>query len=887
MWKKLLIVFVVLLGLGAFGAYSLVKYVSATLPDISSLKDYRPLLVSQVFDRKGRKIGEYARQRRILIPYEKIPKDVVNAFLAAEDDTFFQHGGVNYQAIIRAAIANFRAGQTVQGGSTITQQVAKTLILQNAEKTLDRKLREFMLAHRMEENLSKEDILYLYLNQIYFGNGAYGIVAAAETYFRKPVEKLTLAEAAILAGLPKAPSAYSPTRNPSRAKERQVYVLHRMRDVGFATKEATDAAVNEAVKIYFREKFEDYAPHFLEAVRLLLIPKLTEDKLLDEGLRIHTSLDLDKQMRANESVLNGLKEVDKRQGFRGPKGNTTEPKEVGEFLLKTRDQLILDANPLRTLLPEGKFTDYGPLNVSYDLKKGLPFYLKAGKTADAIVSKIDDEAGLVYVRVAELEGIIDIESMTWARKPNPDIKHESGLIRKPSQALKMGDLIEVKVVSDKFASPRLTKLQAQKKTLNFPPAGKYIQLELDQEPELQSALLSIDKGSNDVLALVGGIKFGKGPGQSEYNRALQAARQTGSSFKTMIYASALDKGYTPTTPIMDAPLVFEESQKDAEDEEGQEQTKVWKPTNHSKKFGGDILFRNALVMSLNVPSVKIMEDVSVKWGMEYARRLGIFSPLNPDFTLVLGSSSVTLYEMTRAFATFSNLGKRVRPVIIHRVEDHAGKKILDEVTIDSRFEKELKPIEDDFEERRKKSIAAKAAGGPEGVKDHEPQIFFEDEEQMISPQTAFVTTQLLKGVVEDPKGTAGRARAVGREVVGKTGTTNGYYDAWFIGYSPQITTGVWVGFDKERTIGKGEVGGRAALPIWVDYMKYAHEGLPVMTFPTPDGIVFANVDSETGFLASSTSKKTIRMAFKEGTEPKEFRSQQEDDSDFYKRDATE
>lgn len=883
MWKKLLIVFVVLLAAGAFGAYSLIKYVGSTLPDLSSLKDYQPLLVSQVYDRKGRKIGEFARERRILIPYEKIPKDVVNAFLAAEDDTFFQHSGVNYQAILRAAIANFRAGQTVQGGSTITQQVAKTLILRQTEKTLDRKIREFMLAQRMEENLSKEDILYLYLNQIYFGQGAYGIVAAAETYFRKPVEKITLAEAAILAGLPKAPSAYSPTRNPSRAKERQVYVLHRMREVGFATKEATDAAIQEPVKVYFREKFEDYAPHFLEAVRLLLIPKLTEDKVLNEGLRIHTAIDLDKQMAANEAVLVGLKQVDKRQGYRGPLGNTTEPKDVGEFLLKTRDQLILEANPAREILTTGAFKEYGPLDINYDLKKGLPFYLKPGKTTEGIVSKVDDEAGLVYLRVAELEALIDFDSMTWARKPNPEVKHENGLIKKPSQALKMGDIVKVKVVSEKFASPRIAKLQAQKKALSFPAPGKYIQVELDQDPEVQGALISLDKASEDVLAMVGGLHFEK----SEYNRALQAARQTGSSFKTIVYAAALDKGYTPTTPIMDAPIVYEEANKDAGDEEGQEDVKVWKPSNFSKKFGGDILFRNALVMSLNVPSVKIMEDISVKWGTDYARRLGIFSPLNPDFTLVLGSSSVTLYEMTRAFATLSNLGHRVRPLIIHRVEDHNGKKILDSVTLDTRFEKELKPIEDDFEERRKKYLAAKAAGGPEGAKDHDPPIFFEDAEQMISPQTAYIMTQLLKGVVEDPKGTAGRARAVGREVVGKTGSTNGYYDAWFIGYSPQITSGVWVGFDKERTIGKGEVGGRAALPIWVDYMKTAHEGLPGMTFPTPDGIVFANVDSETGFLASSTSKKTIRMAFKEGTEPKEFRSQQEDESDFYKRDATE
>lgn len=890
MWKKLLILFIILMGAGIFAAYSAFKYVSASLPDIASLKDYRPLLVSQVYDRSGKKIGEYFREKRILVSFDKIPKDLINAFLAAEDDSFFEHKGVNYQAILRAAIANFRAGQTVQGGSTITQQVAKTLLL-TSERTLDRKFREVLLAHKMEENLSKEDILYLYLNQIYFGQGAYGIAAAAETYFRKPVDKISIAEAAILAGLPKAPTAYSPVTNPSRAKERQIYVLSRMAQVGFITKEVADLAGTEPVRIYFRENFQNYAPHFLEAVRLMLISKLSEDQVLNEGLRIHTAIDLPKQIKANEALIKGLKEVDKRQGYRGPLNHFTDPKAVGEFLLKTRDKLILDSQPFRVLEANGHFKDYGPLNLALEISKGLPSYLKIGTSAEAIVSKVDDQNGLVYLRLAETEALIDMDSMTWARKPDPEKRWEFSLIKKPSQALKMGDVIQIKVIANKFTSERLEKPLAKGKKkvepTGLPDFKKYLQVELDQEPEVEAALISLDKTTGDLLSMVGGANFEK----SQYNRALQAARQTGSAFKTIIYAAALDKNYSPVTPIMDAPLVYEEMANNgtAEDKEGQEEDlKIWRPTNHSKKFGGDIIFRNALVQSLNVPTVKIMEDISVKWGVEYAQRLGIFSPLNMDFTLALGSSSVTLYEMTRAFATFSNLGKRVSPLLIHRVENHSGKKILDRVFLDERFDNELEPIQKNFEERRQKYLTEqKENSDTEAAPSKEPPFFFEDADQVINPQTAYIMTQLLKGVIEDPKGTGGKARALGRELAGKTGTTNGYFDAWFIGYSPQISTGVWVGFDKEKTIGIGEVGGRAALPIWIDFMKEAHQDLPQMTFAAPDGIVFANIDTETGFLASAASKRTLRMAFKEGTEPKEFQSQKDEESDFYKRDLTE
>ncbi len=891
MLKKILLFFFALGLIGILSAYLIIKSVQASLPQLITVKDYQPLLVSQVYDRNGKKIGEFFRERRTLVPYGKIPKDIVNAFLAAEDDQFFQHKGINPQAIFRAALANLRAGRSVQGGSTITQQVAKTLLL-SSEKTLTRKLRDILLAIEMEKNLSKEDILYLYLNQIYFGQGAYGIEQAAQTYYRKPVSKLTLPEMAILAGLPQAPSGYSPVRNPLRAKERQIYVLRRMADVGFITKEQAEAAIKEPIKVYVRENYEEYAPFYLETVRQLLVAQLGEDMVLDKGLRIHTSLDLNKQLAAQESVLAGLKALDKRQGYRGPLKNLSDEEDIKEFLKETQKKLVSDYTPERTILPEGKFADIVPTKDAKAAKEHplLPPYIKLNDSVQGVVQKVDDAQGLVYVELPETRGLIDIDSMTWARKPDTEARWDLAAIKKPSDALKKGDVILVKVVGDKFSSNRLQSSSKKKQApQNLPEFDKHLALELDQEPQVEGALISFDQDNQDVLAMVGGSSFAK----SEFNRAIQAPRQTGSAFKAIVYASALDKGYTPATPIMDAPIVYEEGGS-ADDSEGQGDPKVWKPSNHSKSFGGDILFRNALVKSLNIPTVKIIEDLGVPWAMDYAKRLGIYSPLNPDFTLALGSSSVTLYEMTKVFAEFGRLGKRISPLLIHKVEDANGKTLLQTVTLDSRFEKEVRAISEDFEQRRKAYLEslndpAKQAEPKKNSKSTKPDenIFFQDPDQLIRPTTAYVMTTLLKGVVEDPGGTGGRARAVGREVAGKTGSTNNYYDAWFIGYSPQIATGVWVGFDKEKSIGKGEVGGRAALPIWVDYMKAAHEGLPQMTFPVPEGIVFANIDSETGKLASAGTKKILRQAFVEGTEPTLSNGNAEDATDFYKQDLSE
>lgn len=876
MLKKIIIGFFALIILSVAGIYLAYVSVKKSLPEVIKLEDYKPLLVSQVYDRNGKKAGEFFRERRTLIPYKEIPDFVVKAFLAAEDDQFFQHKGINPQALFRAAIANMRAGRNVQGGSTITQQVAKKLLLTD-ERTFSRKIRDILLALQMEENLSKEDIMYLYLNEIYFGQSAYGIEMASQSYFRKPSKKLTIPEAAILAGLPKAPSDFSPTRNPVRAKERQVYVLHRMAENNFITHEQAEEFIKTPLKVFLPEEYEQKAPYYMETIRQLLVQQLGEDVILNQGVKIVAALDLENQKSANIAVKNGLKELDKRQGYRGSAKNLTSEEERTDFLLKEKKKLISDSNPERTILPDGSFAE-----VEIVSKKGkiseiknkkdirLPSYLELGETYQGIVKEINDDAGYVIVELPDTEGIIDFETMMWARKVNFEVKPENGRIKKPSAALKIGDVIDVKLVSEKLA---WSKTKSKKIIPTNLDIEKYLGLELDQDPLVEGSLLSIDQDTQDVLAMVGGYSFLR----NEYNRALQAARQTGSSFKAIVYAAALEKNYNPSTRIIDAPIVYKQA---GTDEEGQGDEKIWKPSNHGHEYSGEITMRNALVRSLNIPSVKIMEDIGVDYASEFARRLGIFSKLNPDFTLVLGSSSLTLYEMTKVFSEFGRMGQRTRPIIVKKVIDRNGKVLLENLSLEARFLNETQEMDQKFEEQRKAYLAS-----VENTENPDPSPFYSaDPEQLIRPETAYVITDMLRGTINDPNGTGGRAAQLGRDTAGKTGTTNGYVDAWFMGYTPNITTGVWVGFDKEKTIGKGEVGGRAALPIWLEFMKAAHEKLPARSFSVPAGVKVVKVDVDSGKLANSNAKRTINQAYIEGTEPTAAASRTEESTDFLKQD---
>lgn len=904
MLKKILIGVTALFVLGILSVYLVYSSVKAELPEIIKIEDYKPLLVSQVYDRNNKKIGEFYRERRVLIPYSEIPKHAINAFLAAEDDQFFEHGGINYQGLVRAAIVNMRAGHKVQGGSTITQQVAKTLFL-TSERSYSRKIKDILLAIQMEKNLSKEDILYLYLNQIYFGESAYGIEMAAQTYFKKSVKQLSLQEAAMLAALPKAPSDFSPVRNPSRAKERQIYVLNRMATVGYITKEEAEAAINEPLKVYLKEDYETAAAFYLETLRQLLVKQLGESVVLDEGVKIYTGLDIEKQKAANEAVVKGLKEVDKRQGFRGPLKNLSSEEEIQDYLDKEKKKLIAASNPERTIQPDGQFAEIEwPIKsktqkIIKDKKnenEKLPSFLKINSSYEAIVTEVNDELGYVEVRLPEAKGFINFETMTWARKPDPEKKSEYDQIKSPSQALKNGDVILVKIASENMQWP---VPKNKKKPLAYPNAKMHLQVELDQEPEVEGSLLSIDQQNQDVIAMVGGFDFKR----NEFNRALQAARQTGSAFKALVYAAALEKGYNPSTLIIDAPIAYKQAA-----EEGQEEEKVWKPSNHEKNFNGEITMRNALIKSLNIPSVKIIEDIGVSYATEFAQRLGIFSKLNPDFTLVLGSSSVTLYEMTKAFSQLGRMGLRTRPTMVKKVIARNGKVILEKLDLDARFTEEIKQLDERFEEKRKsyleqlntsiqefkvnqaQSESAEVSGDPTEAKkppQNESLYYFDNPDQLIKPEVAYVITDMLRNVITDPHGTGGRAAALGRDIAGKTGTTNGYFDAWFIGYTPNVATGVWVGFDKERTIGKSEVGGKAALPIWLDYMKVAHQDLPQMSFDAPSKVKTVKIDAETGRLANSASQRVVEQTYILGTEPSAAASRSEEATDLLKQDMDE
>jgi penicillin-binding protein 1A len=912
------------------GGFWLYKKMESDLPPIESINDYKPLLVTQVYDRHNKKIGEFFKERRILIPIQDIPKPVIQAFLAAEDDQFYEHKGINWLAIARASLANLKAGQRVQGASTITQQLVKTLFL-TPEKTFERKFKEMLLAQKIEQNLSKDEILYLYLNQIFFGQNSYGIRMASETYFRKSVKDLTVEEAAILAGLPKAPSAYSPVRNPKKAKERQLYVLKRMADLGYLSPEAARQASEMPVKVFMRESFVAQSHGFVETVRLLLSKQLPEEDLVTKGYYVKTTIDLEQQIEAQKSVETHLRQLDKRQGFRGAVDHLSDKAQWSELLQKYKLELEETYSPERMILPTGDFQKASEFNPDYQASQGIPPYMSLNSLYKALVTEISDTLGLAYVQVGELKGLIDIDTARWARPFDPESRSYS--LARFSTALKVGDVVWVRLKAQTFNLTRLQKLKDRQKNLVLPQTQSYVQFDLEQEPLVEGALLTLDNREQDVIAMVPGYDFKR----SQFNRVLQALRQTGSSFKTFVYAAALDRGYHPSSLLLDTPVVYEN--------QGQKFEEEWKPTNHSRSYDGEVTLRNALIRSLNVPAVKVVEDIGVPFARDYARRLGIFSKLNDDFTLVLGSSSVTLYEMTKAFSVFARLGKRIHPRIVKEVQLPSGEIILSDVGLDQWFSDALVAQDKEFEDRRvayldKVAQSSSLSPGGEPSLDRnssgqdsgdmgdsqdqgsvvvteetfgqrekklpiEPAIFFKDPEQLISPQTAYLMNSILSGVIRDPNGTAARAAPeIPFEVAGKTGSTNDYVDGWFVGYSPLYTTGVWVGFDQEKTLGPSEVGGRTALPVWIDVMKSLHKKLPteklrgekspgdrssfgeksstekssteksstekssistegdLLKFEIPEGIEFIKVDYETGELAKPGSRRVISQPFR-------------------------
>ncbi|MFQ5913216.1 MAG: penicillin-binding protein 1A [Nitrospinota bacterium] len=699
------------------------------LPNVYELERYRPSTTTHIYDSQNRLLGEFYMERRILVPLHRIPQHLIQATLAIEDNNFYDHIGIDLRGLARAFYRNMRAGRVVQGGSTITQQLAKILFL-TPERSFSRKVKEALLALRIERTYSKEEILALYFNQIYLGSGAYGVEAAARTYFGKGVENLNLEEAALLAALPKAPSYLSPVRYPERARSRRNLVLGKMQEMGFIPPERAQEAQKAPLNIVRLKPVESQAPHFVEHVRRELQERFGQRELYQKGLRVYTTLDLDLQRAAREALVKGLKAVDRRRGLGQP--------------------------------PE----EYPP--------GSPPPALRPGSRVVGRVTRVvgDRVSGIFGGHTASLT------------------VSEVGL----RENLSAGSPLVVEVVSVNAARGELTLKPV------FPAEG---------------ALIALDVKTGAIRAMVGGRDFEK----SQFNRATQALRQPGSSFKPFIYAAALEGGMRPNDMLVDAPVSYwDPSAK-----------KAWRPTNYERRFFGRVTLQRALEHSINVATIRLLEKVGPRRVRDLAKRLGIESPVEPYLSMALGTSVVTLQELTSAYATIANGGLRTSPYTIERVEAEDGSTL---------YERELQ-------------IA-----------------------RVLDPETAYLSTHMLQGVIK--RGTGRKAKVLKARLAGKTGTTDEFKDAWFIGFSPDLALGAWVGVDTNEQLGKRETGARAALPIWIDTMAAWLEEHPAGEFPVPRDIQLVDVDSRTGLLASASCRRyAIRVALRKGTEPSRTCDEQE------------
>jgi len=769
-WKALLWGVLAVALIGFVAGLATVGYLLQDLPSIAGLHEYQPSLVTRVYSADKQVIGQFFLERRILVPLEKIPRHVVNAVVAIEDARFFEHRGLDFVGIARAAITNLVSGKIRQGASTITQQLARSLFL-SPKRDFERKAKEALLALKMEQILGKEQILELYLNQIYFGHGAYGVQSAAQTYFGKDVGQITLAEAAYLAGLPKGPSDYSPYYHPEASRKRQVTALRRMEEERFITTAEAEGAMAEDVP-FRRQTRDEPAPYFVEHVRLRLMATYGEAMVYKGGLQVYTTLSLPEQQVATTVLQEGLRQLDKRQGYRGPLRRGASP---NEFSAKR--------------VSSGASADAPP---------------RPGEIIEAVAAKVGRDGLTVLAR--GLTGRIAPDDLMWARRrlkgPDP-IKHVKDTGAKtPGELFKVGDVIEVSV----------------KKM-----AGDVAQMTLEQTPLVEGALLSLDPRTGAVRAMIGGYDFQR----SEYNRAISARRQPGSAFKPMIYAAAINQGLSPGTPIVDSGVVYNENDPDL----------VWRPENYDQKFEGLITLRESLAQSRNAATVRLLEKIGIPPVLDLAQNIGIASPLANDLTLALGSSGVTLQELTSAYGTFFNQGIRLEPYTIESVLDSNGQVL---------------------------------------------EMHVPDPRAAMTKESAYLITNMMEDVIQ--RGTGQAAKGMGRPLAGKTGTTNDFTDAWFVGGAPNLLTGVWVGFDEIRTLGDREAGARAALPVWMRYMKTALEPLPVVPFAMPEGIVAVRIDPATGLLAPEGSEQGTVEVYLKGTEPTKHAEVKSSPSQFFKFD---
>ena len=750
------------------------------LPKIEVEKAYKPNAITYIYSDDNALIGHLCLEKKIFIPINNIPKVLQEAFISAEDRNFYNHSGIDFGGIIRAGFKNIFAGRIVQGGSTITQQVARWMFL-SKERTMSRKIKEAILAIRLEKKLTKKQILELYLNQIYFGHGAYGVEIAARDYFNKGVSKLNLAESALLAGLPKAPNTYSPVRNPSLAKKRRDYVLERLYEDGKISKQQKENAREEPIILNPYLADMEAAPYFIDYLGRELQEKYSSNNTYDQEIKVYTTLNRRLQRIAIQSLKEGLRELDKRQ---------IDPQKKTAF-----------RGPLKHLTLE----EVGNLE-DFDWGFDAGIVPKTGSIVTGIIDGVNDDQ--VTVKVQRFKGVMKSGSMKWA--------FAQGVKQKPADLFSIGDVIKVRVL----------KLR-DKDTL---------ELGLEQDPLVQGAIAAINPKTGEVKALVGGYDFDK----SQFNRAISAKREPGSAFKPIIYLTALKEGYTPASVIIDSPIVFGTSKDDS----------LWRPENFGNKFYGPTLLRDALIQSRNVCTVKLLKHIGIPPVIENARILGIKSPLEKNLSLALGTSALSLFELTNAYTVFANLGEKIEPTSIRQVKGKTGSQMQRPQSKES----SLNPGKEQEE----------GAGERERV--------FDDD-------VTFVLVKILEGVVEE--GTGKGARVLGFPVAGKTGTTNNYMDAWFIGFTPNLVVGVWVGYDGKKTLGRGETGARAALPIWVRFMREAIKDQPIEDFPEPDEVVTALVDPKTGKLAKPDTKDPELLYFIEGTEPGENGGKEIDDSNKF------
>lgn len=772
--RRLFSFFLILSILAAIGIASAYFWLAPKLPDTEVLKQTQLQVPLRIFSSEGQLIAEFGEKRRIPVEYNDIPPTLIHAILASEDDRFFEHPGVDYQGILRAVYSLATTGVKAQGGSTITMQVARNFFL-SREKTYLRKVNEIILSLQIEQVLTKEEILTLYLNKIYLGNRSYGVAAAAEVYYGKPLKELSLSQIAMIAGLPKAPSTFNPLANPERAQLRRDYVLRRMWQVGYISQQDYETAIQAPITASFHSRnVEVYSPYVAELVRTQLIEQYGDDAY-NMGLNVYTTIKAKHQKASNMAIQSALLAYDKRHGYRGASNKLSLSEQMKP---ENYEQALSNFGTIGPLIP------------------GL------------VISTAPDHAE-IYIKGHGL-ATLDVASLSWARK-QLSTNRRGKKIKKTSDVFTVGD--QIYLHKDEQGQWRLAQL-----------------------PEAEGALIAVSPYDGAVTALNGGFEYF----QNKFNRVTQSRRQPGSGFKPFLYSAALEKGYTAATIINDAPVVFDDPSVD----------NVWRPENYSGKFYGPTRLRVALTHSRNLVSIRILRDIGAKYVIDYASRFG-FDPsqMPQSLSLALGSGSASPWDMARAYSAMANGGYRIEPYIIQRIEDSSGAIIMQaepETVCETCL---VENIQTDTDTSAPISTV-KAA------------------KRIMTPQNNYIMNSLLRDVVR--YGTGRKALSLGRQdLAGKTGTTNDQVDAWFNGFHPELVAISWVGFDSPKSLGRYETGGRAALPMWIDFMKIALDDVPEAPLQVPVDMVTVQIDPDTGLLSGPDTVAPIEETFRQQSIPTE------------------